>query len=169
MDNNQQEPAKLKNAGEAVNERVGQLLTEVTLEKLSLARISAYATAGLSFASILVLVSIKPMSVPLHVAAISLSMAIPLLVFVANLHESFIWYGERSFNEYKKMAHRKSFQVILVGSYGFFALGFFAMLWYVSVWASLLSFFVSFILLLTDNFVANKLAQIMGRKGKEGA
>ena len=154
---------------QGVNKRIGHLLADVTTEKLSLTRLSAYATAGLSFAAVLVLVAIESRSISLQIATYAFSLAIPLLVFVANLHESFLWYGEKSFGEYKKMAHRPGFQVFLIASYGLFAFGFFAMLWHLSVVASLLSFVASFILLSTDNYVANRLAEIMEGENEERA
>jgi hypothetical protein len=164
MNNEQEEYGKKKTVEVAINERLSQLLTVITREKLLLTRNSAYATAGLSFAAILVLLSVEPLSIALHIAVISLSLAVPFLIFVANLHESFIWYGERSFEEYKRMANRKGFHVILIVSYGLFGLGFFAMLWHLSVFACVLSFVASFVFLSTDNYLANRLAAVMEKK-----
>lgn len=168
MENENKQSAK-ERVQQGNNKRIDHLLSEVTAEKLSLTRLSAYATAGLSFAAVLVLVAIESRSVSLQVAVYTFSAAIPLLVFVANLHESFLWYGEKSFGEYKKMAHRPGFHVFLISSYALFAFGFFAMLWHLSVVASLLSFALSFILLSTGNYVAIRLAEIMEGKNEEGA
>lgn len=167
MDDEQERPMKDR-VLHGMSESIDRLLTEVTKEKLSLTRLSAYATAGLSFAGVLVLVAMDSLSLPLLVAAYSYALAIPLLVFMADLHEKFLWHGEKSFSEYKEMAKRPAFQLFLVSGYCLFALGFFSMVWHLCAIASVIAFILSFVLLSANNFVDGELGKRMEGK-KDGS
>jgi hypothetical protein len=143
---------------EVANHANRHLMREITKEKLSLSSLSAYGTSGISFVAILAMVQMEHLQLSQMIAFAVFSFAIPILLFIAVLHESFTWYGDISYIEYKKMVRTKGFYYFLISGYCLFGLGFFLLVWSVSVVVALITIFMTIILLFTHNVVTSRIS-----------
>ncbi|MEJ1378161.1 MAG: hypothetical protein RPU32_09360 [Candidatus Sedimenticola sp. (ex Thyasira tokunagai)] len=146
-----------KSSEEEVNDKVELLLENITPEKINLSRTSAYAATGASLAILLVLLQLKTLSVALEVALFSGALAIPFLIFYANLNETFLWLGEEAYERYRKINRTKALIVIMLSGYALFALSFFSIIWHMSVWLAIATFILSFALISTNDYVLTQL------------
>ncbi len=163
MDNkNKEEKAK---TFDAVNQRLKLFFENLTPQKISLTRTSAYAATGVCLAIILTLVQKDVLSTPQYIALLTSALAIPILIFYANLNENFLWIGERSYRHYREMHKTPVLWIIVSIGYGCFSVSFFSLIWHASIVASLISIAVSYVLLLTNDYILKRITAELDEEG----
>lgn len=144
------------------------MLKEVTPEKIGFMRFSAYGSTGAALAFLLVFLQMEQLSVALEIAVVCFAVAVPLLIFVANTSEAYLWFGPASFGHFREIHNKKNYVVFMLASYGCLAAGFLCVLFHLSVLAASLVFVISFALLVTTAEHSKILTAVVEREEANG-
>lgn len=138
-----------QSASKMTSEVVGwfseQAYSQITQEKISMARNMSLGSAGLSVLAIFRLSLAPELSVSLYIALFSFCIAAPLFVAIAFWYEIFIWLGEESY-EYLSFKRAKTDRWALIPMSGLFV-GVLAIIWHLSAFAALMFIITSIVAL----------------------
>lgn len=113
-----------------------QAYSQITQEKISMARNMSLGSAGLSVLAIFRLSLAPELSVSLNIALFCFCLSAPLFVAIAFWYEIFIWLGEESY-EYLSFKRAKTDKWALIPMSALFV-GILAIIWHLSAFAALI-------------------------------
>ena len=135
------EQSASKMTGEVVGWFSEQAYSQITQEKISMARNMSLGSAGLSVLAIFRLSLAPELSISLNIALFAFCLAAPLFVAIAFWYEMFIWLGEESY-EYLNFKRGKTDRWALIPMSALF-IGVLAIIWHLSALAALIFIFTS--------------------------
>lgn len=107
-----------------LEESNGNLLKDVTADKIMLSRLSAYGSAGTALAIILVLLQIDVLDIPLSVSIYSAIFVLPAFVVIAIGSEAFLYFGEKTFSYFRQIHQTRKYVLLNTAAYGGLVLSF---------------------------------------------